>query len=89
MKKFSFTYIVLQFLFSLNFGAFSQSKEEIIIGSKKFTESVILGEMISQKLNHEGYLSIHKRELGGTRVLWNGLRQGEIDIYVEYTGTMN
>ncbi|MBL1212124.1 MAG: ABC transporter permease subunit [Ignavibacteriae bacterium] len=60
----------------------------MIIGSKKFTESVILGEMISQKLNHSGYSSMHKRELGGTRVLWNGLLQGEIDIYIEYTGTI-
>jgi osmoprotectant transport system permease protein len=58
------------------------------IGSKKFTESVILGELVAQLGQHVGFRVRHRRELGGTRVLWNALLAGEIDIYPEYTGTL-
>ena len=68
--------------------AFSQSNKTIKIGSKKFTENVILGEIISLLLQSENKDAIHIRELGGTRILWNALRRGEIDIYPEYTGTI-
>ena len=61
---------------------------EITIGSKKFTESVILGEMVAHLLAEEGFATRHRRELGGTRLLWNALLAGEIDLYVEYTGTL-
>jgi len=59
-----------------------------VIGSKAFTESVILGEMMTGLLESEGIPATHWRELGGTRVLWNGLQAGDIDAYVEYTGTI-
>ena len=62
--------------------------EEITIGSKKFTESVILGEAARLLISHAGYRVRHRRELGGTRVLWNALLRGEIDLYAEYTGTL-
>jgi len=58
------------------------------IGSKKFTESVILGEILSQLTSHQGTETEHLKELGGTRVLWNALKKGNIDIYPEYTGTI-
>jgi osmoprotectant transport system permease protein len=60
----------------------------VVIGSKAFTESVILGEMMTELLESEGIPATHWRELGGTRVLWNGLQAGDIDAYVEYTGTV-
>jgi len=63
--------------------------EEVLkVGSKTFTESVILGEIIKQIAEHEGYKVTYLQELGGTRVLWNSLLKGEIDIYPEYTGTL-
>ncbi len=62
---------------------------EVKIGSKKFTESVILGEMATELVQHAGVRAVHGRELGGTRVLWDALLQGEIDIYPEYTGTIS
>jgi len=62
--------------------------EEITVASKKFTESVILGEILSQLIRTKGHHVIHKKELGGTRVLWDALIAGEIDTYVEYTGTL-
>lgn len=63
-------------------------RETIIVGSKNSTESVILGEMIGHVVKKaEGYV-IHKKQLGGTRVLWNALINGDIDVYPEYTGTL-
>ncbi|UCH83539.1 MAG: ABC transporter permease subunit [Candidatus Latescibacterota bacterium] len=61
---------------------------KVQIGSKKFTESVILGEMLTHLATDAGADAIHRRQLGGTRVLWNALRMGEIDVYPEYTGTL-
>lgn len=58
------------------------------VGSKKFTESVILGEIAAQLVRHAGDSPTHRKELGGTRVLWNALLSGEIDAYPEYTGTI-
>lgn len=61
---------------------------EIAIGSKAFTESVILGEMLTQLATHAGAHAVHRAELGGTQVLYQGLLSGDIDAYVEYTGTI-
>jgi osmoprotectant transport system permease protein len=58
------------------------------VGSKKFTESVILGEMTRILAQAAGYPASHRRELGGTRVLWGALLANEIDVYPEYTGTL-
>ncbi|MEM7479658.1 MAG: glycine betaine ABC transporter substrate-binding protein [Acidobacteriota bacterium] len=58
------------------------------VGSKKFTESVILGEALTHLLRDAGLEARHRRELGGTRVLWNALLRGDIDTYAEYTGTL-
>jgi osmoprotectant transport system permease protein len=58
------------------------------IGSKTFTESVILGEMAARLIRETGTPVIHRRELGGTQVLFHGLESGEIDAYPEYTGTI-
>ncbi len=58
------------------------------IGSKKFTESVILGELATQLVTSTGGRAVQRKELGGTRVLWSALLAGEIDVYPEYTGTI-
>ena len=62
---------------------------EVAVGSKKFTESVILGELCSQLAGSTGARAQHRAELGGTRVLWNALLKGDIDLYPEYTGTIS
>ena len=59
------------------------------IGSKTFTESVILGELISHLARSADATAVHQRQLGGTRILWNGLLSGELDVYPEYTGTIS
>jgi len=60
----------------------------IVIGSKVFTESVIIGEIAQQTLERAGIPAVHRRELGGTRVLFDALRSGAIDVYAEYRGTL-
>ena len=60
----------------------------VIVGSKQFTESVVLGELATQTLAAQGLQAEHKRELGGTRLLFEALRSGQIDVYPEYTGTL-
>src|SRR5580704_2277918 len=62
--------------------------EPVRVGSKAFTESVILGELATQLGNSAGTPTIHCSQLGGTRVLWEALLAGQIDIYPEYTGTI-
>lgn len=66
---------------------FAQSPS-IHIGSKSFTESVLLGEIATQLLLHEGYAAEHRDQLGGTAILWNALQSGELDLYPDYTGTL-
>ena len=64
------------------------ASEKVAVGSKVFTESVILGELATQLGRNEGVDTIHRSQLGGTRVLWNALLAGQIDAYPEYTGTI-
>ena len=59
-----------------------------VFGSKVFTESVVLGEVATQLLRSAGQPVEHRRELGGTRVLWSALTRGDISCYPEYTGTL-
>ena len=61
---------------------------EVRVGSKKFTESVVLGEVITQVMRSTGTRAEHRAQLGGTQVLWHALLAGEIDLYPEYTGTI-
>src|SRR5437899_6891652 len=60
----------------------------VAVGSKAFTESVILAELVTQLARRSGAEVVHRPELGGSRLLWKALRQGEIDVYPEYTGTI-
>lgn len=69
----------------------SRSDEEesprIVVGSKNFSESHLLGEILARYLRDRGYEVEHKAGLGGTLVCFGALRTGELDMYVEYTGT--
>ena len=60
----------------------------IVVGSKVFPENVILGEMITQLMETTGANTTHERGMGGSQTLWESLRAGEIDVYPEYTGTI-
>jgi len=66
----------------------SSSAAEITIGSKKFTESYVLGEIAKRVLIDAGIPAKHREGMGGTIILWQALRGGQIDVYPEYTGTI-
>ena len=68
--------------------ALAEPAATVKVGSKKFTESVILSEAVVQLIRSAGGQADHRAELGGTTILWNALLAGEIDIYPEYTGTI-
>jgi osmoprotectant transport system permease protein len=59
----------------------------IMIGSKNFTEGIVLGEL-ARALASTETPSVHRQALGGTRLVFNALVSGEIDVYAEYTGTL-
>ncbi len=62
--------------------------QPVRVGSKSFTESVILGETVAQLIASAGYPTDHRAQLGGTAFLWNALLAGELDAYPDYTGTL-
>ena len=62
--------------------------QQIVVGSKKFTESYVLGEIAKTALQNAGFTVEHKQGMGGTIILWQALRGGEIALYPEYTGTI-
>ena len=64
------------------------AQEPVVVGSKKFTEGVILGEVARKALEARGVPTTHRRELGGSRILWDALKAGDIDVYPEYTATL-
>ena len=66
----------------------SSSAANVVIGSKKFTESYVLGEIAKRALNDVGMPAEHRQGMGGTIILWEALRGGQIDAYPEYTGTI-
>lgn len=68
--------------------AYARSNEDtVVVGSKNFTEQVILGELVAQHLESEGLRVDRRLNLGGTFICDRALRSGELDVYVEYTGT--
>ena len=59
------------------------------VGSKRFTESYLLGEIIAQEARAAGEASVvHQRGLGNTAIVLNALKTGAIDVYADYTGTI-
>jgi osmoprotectant transport system permease protein len=66
----------------------SSLADPIVIGSKKFTESYVLGEIAKRTLNDAGIPAEHRQGMGGTIIVWQALRGAQIDAYPEYTGTI-
>ncbi|MCI0416801.1 ABC transporter substrate-binding protein [bacterium] len=73
----------------LAFVLFSCSKQdELVVASKNFSEQVILGELLSQHIEQTLKVPVERKlNLGGTFICHNALIAGQIDVYVEYTGT--
>ena len=63
-------------------------RPDIVVGSKNFSESVLLGEMLAQHIESCTELSVGRRlSLGGTFICHQAMLSGDLDIYPEYTGT--
>lgn len=65
----------------------SAAKPTIIVASKNFTEQVILGSIMKILLEENGFRVDDKLDLGGTSICRKALETGQIDVYMEYTGT--
>lgn len=80
MRKFAIALLLI-------FVACKGEERTIVVGSKNFTESVILGELLAQKLESAGCKVDRRLNMGGTFVCDSAIRSGAIDAYVEYSGT--
>ncbi len=63
-------------------------EKNVVVGSKRFTESYILGEIVNLTLRDAGVQAVHRQGLGNTAIVTQALTTGQIDIYPEYTGTI-
>lgn len=80
--------IVCLLLFLGLTGCSATSGKRIVVGSKNFTEQVILAELLAQQIESKTDLQVDRRsDLGGTFVCHQAIIAGQIDAYVEYTGT--
>lgn len=95
-KKTPKTVIVILIIIGLSVGILGKvnfvkttGKDTIVIGSKNFTEQLIVGSMLAYLIEEETDLNVEtKLNLGGTQVAFGALKKGDIDLYVDYTGTM-
>ena len=79
--------VVLAMLFLLP--ALSPAQDTVNVGSKRFTESYILGEIVAASVGAAGEVqATHRQGLGNTAIVFAALRSGVIDVYPEYTGTI-
>ena len=62
--------------------------EQVVVGSKRFTESYILGEILRETAARAGAQAEHKPGLGNTGIVFAALKSGAIDLYPDYTGTV-
>jgi osmoprotectant transport system substrate-binding protein len=64
-----------------------QEKPVIIVGSKGFTEQTVVGNMVALLMENNGFKVDRKIGLGGTVICHEAVVRGDINVYVEYTGT--
>ena len=65
----------------------SAQAEALRIGSKRFTESYILAQIVAEQARMAGVETVVRQGLGNTAIVFEALRSGQIDVYAEYTGT--
>lgn len=77
--------VLLTSLWSLH----ASGAERVVVGSKNFNEGYLLSEVVAQLLERAGYEVERRFGLGGTLICYDALKNGEIDVYIEYTGTLS
>jgi osmoprotectant transport system permease protein len=83
----SFTILIVALLLFIG-GATGAARQTIVVGSKHFTEGYLLSEIIAQLLEDRGFQVVRKFGLGGTLIGFEALKNGAIDVYPEYSGTL-
>ena len=83
MRKLLSSFAVVAMLFAV-----AAQAAPVVVGSKRFTESYILGEIVRETLQAQGVTAEHKQGLGNTGILEQALASGAVDVYPEYTGTI-
>lgn len=79
---------VLSLLLTLLISCAPSHSDRVVVGSKNFTESFILAELIAQQIEQHSHLKVERRfYLAGTYICQQAILSGRIDIYPEYTGT--
>lgn len=63
--------------------------DDTVVGSKRFTESYVLGEIAVRAMKENNLQASHRQGLGGTIIVWQALKSGAIATYPEYTGTIS
>lgn len=89
-KKWMLGLVCLLLVAAGAFTAYSKAnaKDKIVIGSKNFSEQLILGNMLADLIESKTDIQVERKlNLGGTQVAFSALKKGDIDLYVEYTGT--
>jgi len=73
---------------AVTYGALRPARDVVRVGSKNFTEQILLGELLAQTIETQTGVKVERRlNLGGTFICDRALRSGDIDVYVEYSGT--
>ena len=86
MRRYLFSFLVLTTLSA--YACRSSRPAKITIGSKFFTEQVILAELLAQHIEAKTGIPVERKtNLGGTLLVHKALEAGQLDLYVEYTGT--
>lgn len=68
---------------------FSKNNNTVVVAGKDFTEQEIIGNMVAELIEKNTDLKVERKlALGGTQVAFGALKSGEVDIYMEYTGTL-
>ncbi len=80
--------IAIALCLALSMACGASAAKPIVVGSKRFTESYILAEIVRQTLQRQGIDAVHEQGLGNTGILEQALESGSIDVYPEYTGTI-
>ncbi|NJR51223.1 MAG: ABC transporter substrate-binding protein [Leptolyngbyaceae cyanobacterium CSU_1_3] len=83
-----FAWCLLPVAFMVAIVACSQPSDRIVVGTKNFTEQLVLGEVLAQQIENKTNLKVDRRfNLNGTFICHEGIKSGELDLYPEYTGT--
>ena len=89
MKNTRYIALILVLIMTLSIFTGCSGKDGVVVASKQFTESIVLGEIIAQLIEAKTDIPVtRKMNLGDTAVLIPAMQNNEVDIYFEYSGTM-